>query len=88
MAVWQATEGLTLWEVDSREAVLAYVARNPGLSFVAREVMFGGSGASLVRWRHCWVRTDRGTLVPLLVHVRCRQEAASCRSAATSAIVS
>jgi N-acetylglutamate synthase len=37
MALWQATEGLTLREVDSREAILAYLARNPGLSFVARD---------------------------------------------------
>ena len=35
MALWQATEGITLREVDSRDAILAYVARNPGLSFVA-----------------------------------------------------
>jgi ribosomal protein S18 acetylase RimI-like enzyme len=37
MALWQATEGLTLREVDSREAVLAYLAQNRGLSFVARD---------------------------------------------------
>src|SRR5918998_1219046 len=37
MALWQATEGITLREVDSREAILAYLVRNPGLSFVARD---------------------------------------------------
>jgi ribosomal protein S18 acetylase RimI-like enzyme len=37
MALWQATEGLTLREVDSRQSVLVYLARNPGLSFVARD---------------------------------------------------
>jgi N-acetylglutamate synthase len=37
MALWQATEGLTIRDVDSREAVLAYILRNPGLSFVARD---------------------------------------------------
>ena len=37
MALWRATEGLTLREVDSRDAILAYVGRNPGLSFVARD---------------------------------------------------
>jgi N-acetylglutamate synthase len=37
MALWQSTEGITLREVDSRDAILAYLARNPGLSFVARE---------------------------------------------------
>ena len=28
MALWQATEGLTLREADSREAVTSYLARN------------------------------------------------------------
>jgi ribosomal protein S18 acetylase RimI-like enzyme len=37
MALWRATEGLTLREVDSREAVVSYLGRNPGLSFVARD---------------------------------------------------
>ena len=37
MALWRATEGLTLRDVDSHQAVLAYLARNPGLSFVARD---------------------------------------------------
>jgi ribosomal protein S18 acetylase RimI-like enzyme len=37
MELWQTTEGLTLREVDSRDAILAYLARNPGLSFVARD---------------------------------------------------
>lgn len=37
MALWQATEGLTLRAADSRDAVTSYLARNPGLSFVARD---------------------------------------------------
>lgn len=37
MALWQATEGLTLREADSRSAVIHYLAHNPGLSFVARD---------------------------------------------------
>ena len=37
MALWQTTEGLTLREADSREAVTSYLARNPRLSFVARD---------------------------------------------------
>jgi ribosomal protein S18 acetylase RimI-like enzyme len=36
LALWQSTEGLTLREVDSRGAIMRYLARNPGLSFVAR----------------------------------------------------
>ena len=35
--LWSRTEGLTLREADSREAIASYLARNPGLSFVARE---------------------------------------------------
>jgi ribosomal protein S18 acetylase RimI-like enzyme len=37
MALWQATEGLTLREADSRDAVTRYLAHNPPLSFVARD---------------------------------------------------
>jgi ribosomal protein S18 acetylase RimI-like enzyme len=37
MALWCNTEGLTLREADSREAIIHYLARNPGLSFVARD---------------------------------------------------
>lgn len=37
MALWQATEGLTLRGADDREALLAYLDRNQRLSFVARD---------------------------------------------------
>jgi ribosomal protein S18 acetylase RimI-like enzyme len=37
MALWQRTEGLTLREADSRDAIMTYLTRNPGLSFVARD---------------------------------------------------
>jgi ribosomal protein S18 acetylase RimI-like enzyme len=36
MALWRETEGLTLRDADSREAINTYLERNPGLSFVAR----------------------------------------------------
>lgn len=47
MALWSETEGLTLRDADSREAITRYLARNPSLSFVARD---GGQlvGAVLV----------------------------------------
>jgi N-acetylglutamate synthase len=35
--LWRSTEGLTLREADSREAITRYLQRNPGLSFVARD---------------------------------------------------
>jgi ribosomal protein S18 acetylase RimI-like enzyme len=37
MALWSSTEGLTLREADSREAISRYLARNADLSFVARD---------------------------------------------------
>jgi N-acetylglutamate synthase len=37
MALWCNTEGLTLREADSLEAIVRYLGRNPGLSFVARD---------------------------------------------------
>jgi len=37
MTLWQHSTGLTLREADSETAIAAYLARNPGLSFVARE---------------------------------------------------
>src|SRR5207244_12644686 len=37
MALWPQTEGLAPRGADSREAVLHYLKRNPGTSFVARE---------------------------------------------------
>jgi predicted N-acetyltransferase YhbS len=36
MALWRATEGLTLRDADSRAGLTRYLERNPGLSFVAR----------------------------------------------------
>jgi ribosomal protein S18 acetylase RimI-like enzyme len=37
MVLWASSEGLTLREADSRDAVERYLSRNPGLSFVARD---------------------------------------------------
>jgi ribosomal protein S18 acetylase RimI-like enzyme len=35
IALWRATEGIGLTVSDEREAIGAYLARNPGMSFVA-----------------------------------------------------
>ena len=35
LQLWQQGEGLVLRETDSPEAIAAYLARNPGLSFIA-----------------------------------------------------
>ena len=36
VGLWAQTEGIGLDDADSREVMTAYLARNPGLSFVAR----------------------------------------------------
>ena len=37
VAFWKGIEGVTLNESDTREAILSFLNRNPGLSFVIRE---------------------------------------------------
>ena len=37
VALWQATEGMGLSAADAPERIAAYLARNPGMSFTARE---------------------------------------------------
>jgi ribosomal protein S18 acetylase RimI-like enzyme len=37
VALWRASPGITLSEADAREAIVAYLRRNPGLSFAARD---------------------------------------------------
>ena len=36
IALWRACEGIGLSDADERERIAAYLARNPGMSFVAR----------------------------------------------------
>src|SRR5215471_3680247 len=36
IALWQSAEGVGLGESDTRDAIAAYLKRNPGMSFVAR----------------------------------------------------
>jgi ribosomal protein S18 acetylase RimI-like enzyme len=67
IALWRATEGLGLGDSDEREAIGAYLVRNPGMSFVATNcghivgAMLGGHDgrrgylhhlAVVPRWRH------------------------------------
>ena len=37
LALWQTSEGVGLSDADSEESIVRYLARNPGLSFVARD---------------------------------------------------
>ena len=67
LALWQATEGLGLSAADSREAIARYLARNPGLSFVARSEAGELVGAVL-----CGHDGRRGYLHHLAVRPDCR----------------
>lgn len=62
LALWQATEGLGLSAADSREAITRYLARNPGMSFVAR-----ADGGELVGAVLCGHDGRRGYLHHLVV---------------------
>jgi ribosomal protein S18 acetylase RimI-like enzyme len=66
-ALWQVTEGIGLSEADSREAIARYLARNPGLSFVARAEDGTLAGAVL-----CGHDGRRGYLHHLAVRTGCR----------------
>ena len=37
LALWKGVEGLSIQKADSKEAIGAYLKRNPGLSYVVRE---------------------------------------------------
>ena len=37
MALWKGTEGVGLSDADSRESIMCFLQRNPGLSFVLRD---------------------------------------------------
>jgi ribosomal protein S18 acetylase RimI-like enzyme len=61
VAFWKSQEGVGLNESDSREAIAAYLRRNPGMSFVARE------GETLVGASLCGHDGRRGSLHHLAV---------------------
>jgi len=67
LTLWQATEGMGLSKADSREAIDRYLARNPGMSFVARD----GDGY-LVGAVLCGHDGRRGMLHHLAVRTDCR----------------
>jgi N-acetylglutamate synthase len=49
LALWRRCEGVGLSEADSREAIAAYLDRNPGMSFVA---VAGGAIAGTILCGH------------------------------------
>ncbi len=67
-AVWSVCEGVGLNESDTEERVTAYLARNPGLSFVAEE------GGKVVGAVLCGQEGRRGYLNHLAVHPEHRRK--------------
>lgn len=69
LALWQATEGMGLSAADSCEAIGRYLARNPGMSFVARD-----EDGRLVGTVLCGHDGRRGYLHHLAVRADCRNQ--------------
>jgi ribosomal protein S18 acetylase RimI-like enzyme len=84
LSLWQATEGVTLRDVDSREAIERYLARNPGMSFVAREpsrlvgaCLCGHDGRRGYLQHAAVVPDRRGRGIGRMLAERCRQALAA-----------
>ncbi|MEP6621034.1 MAG: GNAT family N-acetyltransferase [bacterium] len=67
LALWRTSAGVTLRDVDERDPLLAYLDRNPGLSFVALD------GESVVGAVLCGTDGRRGYLQHLAVATTHRQ---------------
>ena len=67
MTLWQRTEGIGLRPADAPEHIARFLARNPGLSFVARD------GENLVGTAMCGHDGRRGYLHHLAVDASMRQ---------------
>ena len=67
LALWRQCEGIGLSEADSRESILAYLQRNPGMSFVAT------ADAAVVGAVLCGHDGRRGYIHHLAVHPRYRR---------------
>ena len=77
IALWKRTPGMGISEADSRERITAFIARNPGLSFVAVDT----SGAGLVGTILCGSDTRRGYLYHLAVDTTIRRQGLGTRLA-------
>jgi ribosomal protein S18 acetylase RimI-like enzyme len=77
IALWKRTPGMGISEADSRERITAFIARNPGLSFVAVDP----SGAGLVGTILCGSDTRRGYLYHLAVDTTIRRQGLGTRLA-------
>jgi ribosomal protein S18 acetylase RimI-like enzyme len=65
--LWKSTDGIGLSDADSETNVAAFLARNPGLSFVAMD------GEALVGTILCGHDGRRGLIHHLAVHPACRR---------------
>jgi ribosomal protein S18 acetylase RimI-like enzyme len=65
VALWKVTEGVGLSTADEADRIAAYLARNPGMSFVAREegtligAVLAGHDGRRGYLHHLAVRADR-----------------------------
>lgn len=66
VALWRQVEGVEIAEGDSREQIASYLARNPGLSFVAE------TNGAIVGAVLCGHDGRRGYIYHLAVHPTCR----------------
>jgi N-acetylglutamate synthase len=67
LALWRQCEGIGLSEADSREGIQAYLARNPGMSFIATDA------GRVVGAVLCGHDGRRGYIHHLAVHPRSRR---------------
>ena len=67
-ALWRETEGVGLSSADEPESIAGYLARNPGMSFVAR------AGGKVVGAVLCGHDGRRGLLHHLVVRGDCRRQ--------------
>ena len=68
LALWQQCEGVGLSDADSRKSIQAYLARNPGMSFVAT---VDGKTIGAILAGH---DGRRGYIHHLAVHSSCRRQ--------------
>jgi putative acetyltransferase len=73
-ALWKASEGIGLSSADGPEAIARYLARNPRMSFVAREESgpTGGQPGPVIGAALCGHDGRRGYLHHLAVRPDCR----------------
>ena len=75
--LWKRTPGMGLSDADSRERITAFLARNPGLCFVAEDRSGKGIAGTIL----CGSDTRRGYLYHLAVDTSIRRKGLGTRLA-------